>query len=257
MSVSIVLLVISVAIHFAGPHLFPEWNGMSRAILVWNGEYWRLVTAIFLHGGFLHLALNMYGLYYLGPVLERQIGIVRFLVIYFVAGIYGFLISLVFLEPMTPTLGASGSIFGLIGALIGSEMRFGRHPLAFLEHDYGRNLMGFILINLVIGFSMPGINNAAHLGGLVAGLLLTQVGLLRLHRKPDRNGWLLRGAAAALAIELAIYSLFPVFNGHWQLNRARAAQNQSQPEKFDFALKQALRIDRELVQKFMEWPKDR
>lgn len=225
-------------------------QGQSVSMAVWDGEFWRLLTAMFLHAGFLHLGMNMYGLYLLGPVLERAIGTWRFLVVYFVTGIFGFVVSLIFLHLKGPTLGASGAIFGLVGALIGNEMRVGRHAFEFLDQSYGRTLLGLVAINIVLGFTFPGINNAAHLGGLVCGLVLVQVGLVRQLRKLDLTGWMLRFAAAVLCVQLAVYSFFPVFNGYWQLYRAIVAERERDFSGRDAALERALKLNPGIAREF-------
>jgi membrane associated rhomboid family serine protease len=214
---------------------------------VWNGEVWRLLTAIFLHANPLHLILNLYGLYVLGPALETAVGTTRFLLIYFLSGIFGYVVSLVFLHPLAATLGASGAIFGLMGALIGNEMRFGRHPLEFLEQDYGRSLVSYAVLNLVLGLLFPGINNAAHLGGFLCGLLLMQCGLVRLTRPPGRAGWALRIAMVLFCLEVVLYSAFPVFDGYWQFNRALVARERNEPGAMDAALRRVQRIDPNLM----------
>lgn len=222
-------------------------RGESKAFLaVWNGEVWRLATAMFLHGGWLHLLLNMYGLYFLGHAVEQSIGHWRFLVVYFVAGIFGFIVSLIFLHPCVPTLGASGAIFGLIGALIGDEMRWGRHPLEFLQQDHGRSLVTFAVANLVLGFAFPQINNSAHIAGFIMGLLLMQVGLVRLRRPLNGRGWLLRVAGIILCFEVTVYSFFPVFNGYWQYQRFLEAVARSEVQEARQAKDLALRLEPEL-----------
>jgi membrane associated rhomboid family serine protease len=232
--------------------------GESVGFAVWDGELWRLLTAMFLHANFLHLGMNMYGLYILGPVLEREIGTWRFLAVYFVAGIFGFAVSLIFLEPRSPTLGASGALFGLMGALLGNEMRVGRHALEFLDRDYGRALVGLAVVNLVLGFTLPGINNAAHIGGLVSSLVLVQAGLVRQVRKLDRTGWLLRLAAVILCIQTAVYSFFPVFDGYWQYHRAVVASRNRDVQACLGRLERALTLEPGLAerlwaQQLLQW----
>lgn len=130
------------------------------------GEAWRLVTPIFLHAGLLHIAVNMYSLYALGPAVERFFGHRRFLVIYLLAGICGVLLSLV-MSP-NPSVGASGAIFGLLGCLAVflflHRAMFGEFGAAQL-----RQLVIVALANLLLGLS-PGIDNWGHVGGLVAGV---------------------------------------------------------------------------------------
>lgn len=125
-----------------------------------NNEWWRVGTAAFLHGGWLHLAFNMYVLYALGPTLERILGHSRFLILYLLAAVGGGVASYVFSPFNTVSVGASGAIFGLMGALVVAGRR--------LRYDITQVL--FLLgINVVIGFLSPGVDWRAHLGGLVTG----------------------------------------------------------------------------------------
>lgn len=135
-----------------------------------HGQYWRLITAMFLHAGVIHLAFNMYALYLYGYLIEQTFGSLRFLVIYFVCGFLASVASFAFTDPLTLTVGvgASGAIFGLLGAWVAfnyrrREMRFHRGNL--------QGAMVLIAINLVLGFSIAGIDNLAHIGGLVAGVV--------------------------------------------------------------------------------------
>jgi membrane associated rhomboid family serine protease len=128
-----------------------------------DGEYWRLVTSGFLHAGFLHIAFNMYLLWYLGRLLEPALGHVRFAAIYFtslLAGSFGALL----LAPNTVTIGASGAVFGLMGAAV---VEFRRRGIGFLESGIGI----LILFNLGLSFIVPGIAIGGHIGGLIGGVL--------------------------------------------------------------------------------------
>lgn len=133
------------------------------------GEWWRIISSMFLHVGFLHLFMNMLALYYLGIAVERIYGSVRFLLIYLFAGIGGGLASFAF--TVNVAAGASGAIFGLFGALL----FFGIiHKRIFLQ-TIGINLFVIVGINLVFGFVVPQIDNGAHVGGLIAGLLVSAI----------------------------------------------------------------------------------
>ena len=137
---------------------------VSRAT-VGDGEVWRLVTAGFLHAGFTHLLFNMFGLYILGSMLEPAIGRMRFAVIYFVsllAGSFGAL--LLTTNPNQYTVGASGAIFGLMGAAVIILRHRGINPM---ESGLGM----WIGLNLLITFAIPGISIGGHLGGLFGGAL--------------------------------------------------------------------------------------
>jgi membrane associated rhomboid family serine protease len=147
-------------------------DGSVSRFAIDQGEYWRLVTAGFLHVTFFHLLFNMYALYVLGGMLEPAIGRLRFGVIYFVsllAGSFGALL----LEPTAPTAGASGAIFGLMGATVIIMRDRGINPM-----ESGIGLL--IGINLLLTFAIPGISIGGHLGGLAGGALaalaFTEVG---------------------------------------------------------------------------------
>ncbi len=134
--------------------------GMWPAAVAINDEWYRLLTSVFLHGSWLHLAFNMYVLYVLGPPLERLLGHGRFLALFLIAGLGGAVASFSFSSINTVSVGASGAIFGLMGALVVA----GRH----LRADITQVLV-LIGINVVIGFIAPGIDWRAHLGGLLTG----------------------------------------------------------------------------------------
>jgi rhomboid protease GluP len=143
--------------------------GANYGPAVLHGEWWRLVTSMFLHGGLLHLALNGWALYQLAGLFEIWLGSARLLLVYFVSGIAGSLAS-AFISDV-PSVGASGAIFGLLGALISFLLR--RHEdLTPQAKSLLMQLVGWAVINVVFGFSVKGIDNAAHLGGAAAGLLL-------------------------------------------------------------------------------------
>ena len=146
------------------------------------GEYWRLFTPMFLHIGFLHLAFNSYALYILGPEVERFFGHTRFLVIYLLTGILSSVASYLFDSSLAA--GASGAIFGLVGALTAFYYA-GRQVLGKLGQSRLNNLLGVVVINLLIGFTVPNIDNWAHLGGLVSGLLIGWVIAPRYIVAPD------------------------------------------------------------------------
>lgn len=131
------------------------------------GQYWRFLTPIVLHGGLIHLAFNSYALYALGPETERIFGTGRFLMIYLLAGFAGTLAS--FIRSPGLSIGASGAIFGLIGALAAFFYRARSLIGAEASRQQVTQLVSMAAINLVLGLSVPTIDNAAHIGGLVAG----------------------------------------------------------------------------------------
>ena len=148
------------------------------------GEYYRLITAAFLHGGVLHLFCNMYSLYVVGTQIETLLGKWKFLVIYLISAITASLLSGVLGTSLS--VGASGAIFGLLGALV----YFGYHYRLYLGNSLLYNIIPVILINLSIGFYISGIDNYAHIGGLIGGIFSSMmVGIEGKTDKTDRiNG---------------------------------------------------------------------
>ncbi|MGJ9456970.1 rhomboid family intramembrane serine protease [Oceanobacillus sp. CF4.6] len=134
-----------------------------------DGEWWRVVSSMFLHIGFLHLFMNMLAIYYLGTAVERIYGRLRFLIIYFLAGIGGGLASFAFTTSVSA--GASGAVFGLFGALLFFGLIYKR---IFLQ-TIGNSILIIIMINIVLGFLVPQIDMGAHLGGLLAGFIASAV----------------------------------------------------------------------------------
>ena len=135
-----------------------------------RGEWWRLASAMVLHAGLVHLGFNSYALYILGPEVERLYGWLRFTAIYLVAGLAGSVGSYIFGSVQSPAIGASGAIFGLIGATGGFSYA-SRHVLGEFARQNLKRVIGIAAINLLIGFSLAGIDNYAHVGGLIAGAL--------------------------------------------------------------------------------------
>lgn len=183
-----------------------------------QGEYWRALTPIFLHVGLLHFGVNMYSLHLIGPGVEQPYGRARFLLLYLLSGVMGTVFSLA-LAPY-PSVGASGSIFGLLGALAAflysHRKMLGRAGVAQL-----RQVVFIALLNLAIGLS-PGIDNWGHLGGLLTGaglgLLLgprfsRSVGLEGYYEIRDTRGWgEVRGLALASALAVALLTIWIIGN---------------------------------------------
>ncbi len=141
--------------------------GCNYGPLVKEGEIWRLVTHIFLHGSLMHILLNMYSLFILGNQIETLLGKVKFFVIFMISGICGGLLSAVLND--VASVGASGAIFGLMGAML----CFGYHYRTYLGDALKRQILPVIILNLVIGFMSTGIDNFAHIGGLIGGIFCT------------------------------------------------------------------------------------
>ncbi|WP_311258256.1 rhomboid family intramembrane serine protease [Microbacterium sp. WCS2018Hpa-9] len=177
---------------FAAGYLYPDLSLMSF-------EPWRLLTAVFVHGGFLHLALNMLALWMLGQSLEPILGRIRFLALYLISGLGGS-VAVALLAPGTATVGASGAIFGLMAALL----IIGRH--------IGANVTGILVIlgiNFVVGFVFSqNIAWQAHLGGAIVGALIAFI-LTRTRRREQRTLQIGLLAAVVVALILIVALLVP------------------------------------------------
>lgn len=151
----------------------------ADALLAWGANYrpaldgagsLRLLTSIFLHGGVLHLLMNLYGLLIAGSLLEPVLGSFRLMTSYLLAGVAGSIASVLF-HPATVSVGASGAIFGLFGLLL-VMMAMGDPRVAVLRRVFMTNVVVFVGLNLALGFLLPGIDNAAHIGGFAMGAAL-------------------------------------------------------------------------------------
>lgn len=162
---------------FAGLSLFPNpfpgstdqrvliEFGAKVNTLIQAGEVWRLLTCTFIHIGIIHLAFNLYALYVLGPLTEESLGHLRFFIIYILSGLGGSIASFIFSPVLSA--GASGAIFGLMGALLYYSYK---HPKLW-KTGLGMNLVVVILANFGFGIVQPGIDNLAHLGGFITGMI--------------------------------------------------------------------------------------
>ena len=158
----------------------------SNNVLVKSGEVYRLLTCMFLHGNIAHLLCNMYALFIVGPQVERYYGKRRFFFIYFISGILASLFSCVFSGETVFSMGASGAIFGLFGSIA----YFTYYYRATLQGLLRSQIIPVILINLAIGFVIPGIDVSAHIGGLIGGILTSMfIGIGDKGRRSDEiNG---------------------------------------------------------------------
>lgn len=151
--------------------------GAKYNYAILEGEWWRIISSMFLHIGIIHLMLNMVALYYLGITVERTFGSIRFFIIYFISGIGGGLASFAFNEHVAA--GASGALFGLFGALLFFTIIY--KQLFF--QTMGKNLILILIINITFGIVVPQIDMGAHIGGLVIGFLTS----LALYVPTKRN----------------------------------------------------------------------
>lgn len=174
----IALCVIVFAVQYltGGPN-----SGAATAALIYyppftEFEPWRMLTALFLHGSFLHILFNMYSLFIFGPILEHSLGRWRFLALYLLSGLGGS-VAVLLIAPQIAVFGASGAIFGLLGAFFVIQRKLGGNSL---------QLVIVIGLNLVIGFVIPNIAWQAHIGGLIVGGIVAFV-FLRTRAAAKRN----------------------------------------------------------------------
>ena len=190
--------------------LFPLINGTTEEFynlfasygpFVKMGEYYRLLSAAFMHANIAHLIFNMYALWIIGMQLESFIGKWRYLVVYLFSAISGSLLSVI-VTPNAVSVGASGAIFGLLGALL----YFGYHYRVYLGTVIKSQIIPLIVINLLLGFMVPGIDNAAHIGGLIGGaLMMIGVGVKYKSSNFERINGLI---VSAIYIGFLIYMAF-------------------------------------------------
>jgi rhomboid protease GluP len=173
-----------------------RWGANFGPYTIGHGQWWRLLTAAFLHFGVAHLALNMYALYLVGTFVERLLGNAGFLIMYLVSGLFASVASLAF-HPSDACAGASGAVFGVFGALGGFLVRQ-RHTIPpELRQRLGKSTLGLIGVNLVFSLAVPAVDMSAHVGGLIAGFLCALVQAQPLTPRHP-TGRLLRNAATAL-----------------------------------------------------------
>lgn len=170
------------------PSVLIRYGAKVNVLISQQHEWWRFVTPIFLHGGIAHILMNMYGLWVIGPYVERLYGSAKFVVFWVATGIAGVVASYLSVQPTlhnagpvgrfffkaedAVSVGASGALFGLIGVLFVFGIKF-RHELPEgFKRAFGTGMLPTILLNIFIGYMIPVIDNAAHMGGLVSGALL-------------------------------------------------------------------------------------
>ncbi len=194
-AINVVIYLITAAqgggLNAPGGKLFNNWVLFGPAVA--NGDWWRLFTSAFLHASLIHIGFNMYFLWFVGSAVEQALGRGRFLLIYFVSALAGSAGALV-LTPRTPTVGASGALFGLLGAALILERQ--------RNYVLGGSALALIVINLILSVTLSNISLGGHLGGLIGGVLCTLVlsKFGRGHAAYSRVG--LWGIAGVLAVGL-------------------------------------------------------
>lgn len=198
------LIAVNVILYIV-PVLFGLYDNLIANFSVWapairEGQTYRLLTGVFLHGGLVHLLFNCYALYVIGAQVENFLGKFKFLVIYLVAGLSGALFSMIF--GNYASVGASGAIFGLMGALV----YFGYHYRVYLGNVVKSQIIPLILLNLFLGFMMSGVDNFAHIGGLIGGTLMS----IALGVK-DKSSWFERINGFIITIVFLAFAIYMAF----------------------------------------------
>jgi rhomboid protease GluP len=200
-----------------------RWGGNLGALTI-SGEWWRLLTNVFVHGGVIHIAFNMWCLWNLGQLCESLYGRWTYACIYLICGVGASLASAGW-HPYVPSVGASGAIFGLAGALL-AAFKLGEFsvPRAALSGTL-RSLGAFVVYNLIFGFAIPGIDNAAHIGGLITGLIVgALIALIAPHEEqaPRRAGifFVLILVLAGAAMQVAHHYNVPLRLGRTLFSRS-------------------------------------
>ena len=204
------VLANSAVMDFSGRALV-HW-GANVGVLTFSGEWWRLLTNVFVHGGLLHVGFNMWCLWNLGALCESLYGPSTYLAVYLICGLGASVASAAW-HPYVPSVGASGAIFGLAGALIAAiklgEFSVSRSALSGTL----RSLGGFVVYNLIFGAIIPGIDNTAHIGGLVTGLIVGALIALIAPRQEQAP----RRAAVFLIMILALAGVAIAAGHHYRL----------------------------------------
>ena len=197
-AINVVVYLITVAqgsgLNAPGGKVFNQ--GVLVGVYVGNGDYWRLFTVMFLHASVLHIAFNMFALWWLGSIVEQLIGPLRFLLVYVASGLAGSAGALIVSGLYVPTVGASGAIFGIMGALL---------ILEFMQTgSLAGQAMTMIVINLAISFSFAGISIGGHIGGLIGGIVATFALAKTRHMQPRWIGPALVVGVGIVSVAVAI-----------------------------------------------------
>lgn len=179
-NVAIFVLGLIIDLLFGGSTVLLAYGAKANAEIV-AGQYWRFITPMFLHIGLIHLAFNSYFLYIIGPQVERPFGYMRFFLIYMGAGVTSSVLSMI--ASPSPSAGASGALFGIIGAL-GVYLYQNREMFGAFGKRRLNGIRNVILINLLFGLS-PGIDNWGHVGGLIGGVVFAALIGPHLEVRPD------------------------------------------------------------------------
>jgi len=244
--VALVCVVVYVAMVVSGvsafdpdPEALVDWGANFGPRVVLDHQAWRLVAGMFLHVGFLHILFNMWCLLSAGPLVERLFGNVAFAAIYLLAGIGGSIASLG-AHPQMVSVGASGAIFGLFGALLGFLVVHRNAIPASVLKPLRKSAVGFVVYNMIIGAMVPMIDMAAHLGGLATGFVCGLLLQRPLPVEPSVASALRRiGMAVTIAAGLVLASNFVARHVEGELRSAeRVASSQKAADSFNHLLDQ-------------------
>ena len=193
----IIFIINNIILHNTYTDLFSMNAGFIR-----EGEFWRLITAAFFHMDIIHLGCNMYALYILGEQIETTMGKKKLIFVYFMSAIIGNLLSGAINGQSVSSIGASGAIFGLMGAML----YFGYHYRLYLGNVVISQIIPIIILNLALGFAVSGIDNWAHIGGLIGGILSTMI--VGIEGKSDKTDRINGSIVTVIIIGLLFFVIF-------------------------------------------------
>ena len=174
--------------------------GLHPSFVLEYNQLYRLITCTFLHANIIHILFNMYALYLIGPQIENYFGRIKYAIIYLGSGVLGSMFSILFTKSWS--VGASGAIFGLLG----SCLYFGYHYRLYLADTLKSQIIPVIIINLIIGFFSSGIDNAAHIGGLIGGIIFSM--LVGLNKKTNNSSRVNEIIIPLIFLAFIIYMVF-------------------------------------------------
>jgi len=220
-----------------------ELFGAQDRALVWQGDYYRLLSAMFLHIGYVHILSNLLALYLLGSIIEPFYGPRRFILIYLLSGLAGNAVSQLFLDGLSA--GASGAILGLSGALLSRVSAIKGHVPEQSRRFFFFVLLFLIGLDVVLGFTMTHVNNAAHVGGLIGGYWLSYAMVQRASARRWKRRW---GTVAAGLFGLAfagtlLAGFFPLWDARYLLAQANVLLRQNKIERAVPYIERALERD--------------
>ncbi len=207
LNVLIFLLMVATGVDWLNPSITSliQW-GANYGPYTSNGQGWRLFTCCFLHIGAFHLFFNMWALLSVGPLMERLLGNTGFAILYVVSGLCGSILSLRW-DPLVVSAGASGAIFGVYGAMLGFLVLHKHTMPVPIYRNVWKSGVAFLIFNFLFGWSVPGIDMAAHLGGALAGF----VGGLLLSQPVDEHTQRMRWWRNLLLVVFAAVMIAPAF----------------------------------------------